>query len=178
VNATTGPNAAKREVVRLGYVSGVYGIQGWVKVHSFTDPRSNILDYPEWILLHSNGDAELELEHSACQGKNVLAKLATIDDREQARALIGTEIALRRDDLPPCGPDEFYWADLEGLEVRNEAGEVLGRVDHLIATGANDVLVLEGGEHLLPFVLGDVVRKVDLEAGCIVVDWDTSDWEQ
>jgi 16S rRNA processing protein RimM len=95
-----------------------------------------------------------------------------LDDRDLAREWVGAEIVIERERLPAVAADEFYWADLEGLEVRTEAGEVLGKVDHLLATGAHDVLVLGGStERLIPFVVGSVVKRVDLGARLIVVDW-------
>jgi len=78
-----------------------------------------------------------------------------------------------RSELPDPGPDSFYWTDLEGLTVRTVAGVELGVVDHLLETGANDVLVLKGErERLIPYVRGAVVTDVDLEQGVITVDWD------
>jgi 16S rRNA processing protein RimM len=102
----------------------------------------------------------------------VIAKLRASDDRDAAYALIGGEIAVPRDRLAPLPPGEYYWTDLEGLEVRTLEGVSLGRVDHLLATGAHDVLVLDGEPaRLIPFVPGAVVRSVDLANGLIVADW-------
>src|SRR5690606_439016 len=101
-----------------------------------------------------------------------IVKLDGVDDRDAAREWVGAEIAVERRQLPPCGPGEFYWSDLEGLEVRTLEGEVLGTVDHLLATGGNDVLVLAGEkERLIPFVWETVIRSVDLDEGVIVADW-------
>ena len=165
-------------IVRLGYICGVHGVKGWIKVHSYTEPRGNIVDYTNWMLERDGRRWRAALEHGKSDGKNVLAKLEGIDDRDAAGDLIGTEIMVARDALPPCGPGEFYWADLEGLEVVTGDGRALGRVDHLLATGANDVLVVRGEtEQLIPFVLDSVVREVDLTAGRIVVDWAVDDGE-
>jgi len=102
----------------------------------------------------------------------VVAKLAGYDDRDQAGQLIGAEIAIRLEQLPPLKKGEYYWAQLVGLEVVNLAGERLGKVDHLFDTGANDVMVVRNGrERWLP-ATADVIREVDLEAGVIRVDWD------
>ena len=87
--------------------------------------------------------------------------------------LMGSEIGISRDQLPDTAPGEYYWGDLQGLEVLTGDGESLGTVDHLIETGANDVLVVKGDrERLIPFVLQQVVTRVDLDAGTIQVDWD------
>jgi 16S rRNA processing protein RimM len=162
-------------LVTLGRIAGVFGVQGWLKVHSYTEPRENIVTFGEWIVSRDGEQRRIRLDGGRGHRGSVIAKLHGVDDRDQARAWIGAEIAVERAALPPLGPDEYYWADLEGLEVRNGQGESLGRVDHLLATGAHDVLVLRdarGGETLVPFVLDRIVRKVDLEAGVIVVDWE------
>ena len=99
-----------------------------------------------------------------------------VDDRDEARQWIGAEISVERDALPPCAPGEYYWVDLEGLTVRNVRDETLGEVEHMMATGANDVLVLRGKDRLIPFI-PQVVREVNIDGGYIVVDWEASFWE-
>lgn len=163
--------------VELGHVSGVHGVKGWVKVYSYTEPRDNIVRFETWQLEHQGRSWSVTVEGGETRGKNVIAKLAGVDDRDAARELIGAGITVARHALPPCAPGEYYWADLEGLAVRTTGGEWLGVVDHLLETGAHDVLVLEGdGSRLIPFVRDRVVRDVDLDAGVIVVDWHASFW--
>jgi 16S rRNA processing protein RimM len=169
--------ATKR--VTLGRISGLYGVNGWVKVYSYTEPRENIVDYATWILEHDGEERRVEVEAGRSQGKNVVAKLRGVDDRDAARSWIGADIAVDRQALPALESGEYYWVDLEGLAVRNTRGETLGEVDHLMATGANDVIVLRGAEErMIPFVAGDVVVEVDLEGGVIVVDWESSFWDR
>lgn len=166
-------SVAGEKRVTLGRVTGVYGIKGWVKVHSFTEPHENILDFDGWILEQAGSRHRMELEQGRRQGKGIVAKLRGVEDRDAASALIGAEIGVPRSALPPCESGEYYWADLEGLVVQNLKGVRLGTVDHLLATGANDVLVLRGDEErLIPFVSPGVVQRVDLDAGTIVVDWE------
>jgi len=162
------PRSDARLVV-LGRVAGVYGVHGWVRVFSETEPRENILSYSPWLV----GGVTREVVEGRRHGKGLVARLAGFDDRDQAAALVGREIAVRREQLPPARPDELYWADLEGLAVETRDGVSLGRVSHLFDTGANDVMVVKGErERLIPFVWGDVVEDVDLAAGKIRVDWD------
>ena len=159
-------------LVTLGRISGVYGVRGWVKVHSYTEPRDNVVGFARWTLRTRAGESIVELEDGRAQAASVVAKLRGVDDRDAARELIGADIAVERSALPACEPGEYYWADLEGLEVVTPAGERLGTVDHLVATGGHDVLVLAGRpERLIPFVHGAVIRGVDLAAGVIVADW-------
>lgn len=153
----------------LGRIIGLYGVRGWVRVFSETEPRQNILTYRPWYL---DGVAHTVAE-GRLHGKGVVARLAGCEDRDAAALLLNREIAIRRDQLPPPRPDEFYWADLEGLAVHTADGQDLGLVDHLFATGANDVLVVRGErERLLPFVWGQVIEDVDFVSGVIRVHWD------
>jgi 16S rRNA processing protein RimM len=165
-------SANTRKLVMLGRVSGVHGLRGWVKVHSYTEPRANIVDYDVWTLRRRGGERTIEVEDAREQGANVVAKLRGVDDRDAARELVGADIVVERSALPECAPGEYYWTDLEGLAVVTPGGERLGVVDHLVATGGHDVLVLAGRpERLIPFVHGAVIRSVDLDAGLIVADW-------
>lgn len=159
--------------VVLGRVSGLFGVRGWVKVFSGTDPREGIIDYSPWQLRSRDEWREVKVEAGQRHGNNVVVKLAGVEDRDAAAALLDTEIAVWRSQLPRTRDDEVYWADLEGLVVRTESGMDLGIVDHLLATGANDVLVVKGErERLVPFIRGQVVKKIDLDQQLLVVDWD------
>lgn len=159
--------------VVLGRVSGLFGVRGWVKVYSHTEPRENIAGYPDWYLQCDGDWQPVRVEQGRRHGKGVVVKLVGIEDRDQAAGLIDCDIAIDRDQLPPLPPGEYYWTDLEGLRVVTLEGTELGRVSHLFATGANDVMVVTGErERLLPFVQPDIIRRVDPEQGLIEVDWD------
>jgi len=164
--------SATEKWVILGRVSGVFGVKGWLKVQSYTEPRDNIVGFGAWTLRLKGVDHSFEVEEGHSHAGSVVAKLHGLDDRDLARDFVGAEIVVAREQLPAIGADELYWTDLEGLEVRTTTGTVLGRVDHLLATGGNDVLVLDGSpQRLIPFVVGTVVKQVDLGRKLIVVDW-------
>ena len=159
--------------VVLGEFAGVYGVKGWLRIRSYTQPIENILDYATWLIGGGADWEETELAEGRPHGNGLIARIAGIDDRDVAARLVGQQIAVPRDALPAVGEDEYYWSDLEGLRVETIAGVVLGDVDHLIETGANDVIVVRGDrERLIPFVRPEVVREVDLGAKRIRVDWD------
>jgi 16S rRNA processing protein RimM len=160
--------------VTLGRVSGLYGVRGWVKVHSDTDPRENIVKYTPWYIDRGRGWETCELDGGRAHGKSVVAKLKGCDDRDAAAEWIGASIAVRRDQLASqLVEGEFYWTDLEGLEVETTEGVVLGRIDHLFETGANDVMVVKGDrQRLIPYLWEQVVKEVNLEDRRMVVDWD------
>lgn len=162
------------DYIVVGRIAGLYGVRGWVKVFSHTQPRENILTYSTWYLKKQGEWVANDLEAGRAHGKGVVAKLKGCDDRDAAAALMGNTIAIHREHLPQAAPGEYYWADLIGLEVVTVDGVSLGVVDHLLETGANDVLVVTqaGVERLIPFVQGQFVRSVDLAARLITVDWD------
>ena len=166
--------AASRRVL-IGRIVGLYGVQGWLKIESWAEPRMRIFDYQPWLLSAAPGvETQVSGAKGREQGKGMVAQLPGVDDREQAAAWIGSDIYVSRDQLPPPAEGEYYWVDLEGLEVVTTEAVLLGRISHLFATGANDVVVVRDGtrERLIPFVQGSYVRSVDLSAGRMVVDWD------
>ena len=168
------PGAPDRWVV-LGKIGGAFGVQGWVRITSYTDPVENILDYESWHVHRAGQWQAVEVEGGRVTAKGVLVKLAGVDTPEQARLQTGMEIAVRRSELSPTAPGEYYWSDLEGLEAVTPAGAKLGRVDHFRTTPGGALVVVRGDrEHWIPFVKDRIV-EVDLEAGRITLDWDL-DW--
>jgi 16S rRNA processing protein RimM len=168
--------------VIVGEITGVFGVKGWVKVFSHTEPRANIVKYNPWLVKRGTDWHSVKLIEGRTQGKTIVAQLEGVNDREQALAMIGVKVAIDSSQLKKLGANEFYWRDLEGLEVVNLKGETLGRVSHLIETGANDVMVVnlpaakaQGQkikEMMIPYLVDSVVKSVDLEANRITVDWD------
>ncbi|MGH8145870.1 MAG: ribosome maturation factor RimM [Rhodanobacteraceae bacterium] len=165
--------------VLLGRIVGVYGVRGAVKLESFAEPRLAIFDYKPWLLERGPDRFEEIAEvHGHAQGKGIVATLPGVDDRDAAAGLIGAQIFIPRDALPEPEAGEVYQADLEGLQVLNMVGEPLGKVSHLFDNGAHDVLVTRdeaGRQRLIPYVFGRYVKSVDLDTGCITVDWDADD---
>lgn len=161
------------ETLVVGKISGVYGVKGWVKVYSWTQPRENIFSYQHWLLGDANASVQVDVVDGKVQGKGMIASLDGCDTRDQAESLVGKEIRILASDLPPAEKGEYYWRDLIGLTVRNLQDQELGVVKRLFETGANDVLVVKGKrEHLVPWVQGQFIKKIDLEAGVMLVDWD------
>lgn len=154
----------------MGQVTGLHGLRGWLKVHSFTEPREQLLSY-EALRFGDLGLLAFEGQHS---GQRILLRPDGVDDRTAAEPLVGCELWLQRSELPPAQDDEYYWCDLEGCRVVNLGGDELGVVQRMLATGANDVMQVAGDrERLIPFVTGPVVKQVDLEQKLIRVDWET-----
>ncbi|HSM99940.1 MAG TPA: ribosome maturation factor RimM [Rudaea sp.] len=160
-------------LLTVGRIVGLHGVDGWVKIESWTEPRLQIFSYRPWRLTLAGSELEVASTQGHEQGKGMVAKLPGCDDRDAAAKLIGATIQVPRSALPKPKRGEYYWTDLEGLAVVTVEGVDIGQVSHLFATGANDVLVVRGErERLIPFVIGQFVKKVDLDAGRITVDWD------
>ena len=162
--------------VALGRFGAPHGIKGWIRLISYTDPRDNILQYRYFKLRDGSCLTDVEIDASRPQGKGFVAHVKGCDERDRTRQYTGRDLLIEKAALPDLQSGDYYWHQLEGLEVLNLQDEALGRIDHLIETGANDVLVVRGGpdgrERLIPYVEGEVVREVDLEAGLLRVDWD------
>jgi len=167
--------------VLLGRITGIYGLQGWVKIHSDTMPRENIIGYKEWMLEHSGQWTKVRVTGGRPQGKTIVAQLDGVSTPEQASALIGASIAVGRSAMPPLAAGEYYWADLTGMKVRTVDGVNVGPVVRLFETGANDVVVIadersdqeeSGNEILVPWLVPDVITEVDMESRLITIDWD------
>jgi 16S rRNA processing protein RimM len=157
----------------MGRIAAPYGVKGWVKVTTFTAAPENLLAYAPWHLKLKGRWQAVELLGGREHGKGLVVQLAGCEDRDAAAALSGTDIGVFRSQLPAPEPDEYYWSDLVGLQVVTTADKLLGVVDHLIETGANDVLVIRGErECLVPFIREQVIKSIDLQAGVIRVDWD------
>ena len=168
--------------VKVGRVSGVYGIKGWIKVHSYTTPPEQIKHYQPWRL-ELAGVAETAVAIDAkISGKTLLIALQGVDDRDQAARWVQADISVPATALPELPDNEYYWYQLEGLRVisrfQNQSTD-LGCVERLLETGANDVLVVQGDtgsiderERLIPYVLGQSVLSIDLERRQVQVDWD------
>lgn len=168
------------DLVRLGSVNGGHGIKGWVRVYSYTDPVDAILGYSPWLLKKGRTEKYIEVVAGQLNGKRLVAQLEGIEDRNAADELAGFEIHVPSEALPGLEQGEYYWFQLEGLIVRKNDGTVFGRLEHMLETGANDVMKVvpidgsvDDSERLIPYVEGEVVIEVDQKAGEIIVNWET-----
>ena len=147
-----------------------------MKVFSYTDPRKNILSYTPLYLSVKGQWVEAKVSNGRVQGKGIVIALENVTDPEQVLPLIGTALAIKKEQLKPTRSDEFYWSELTGLKVINLDGHVFGQVDSLVETGAHDVLVVKNEDQktecLIQFVLEEIIQNVDLDNGIIEVDWE------
>lgn len=171
---------ADDDALLVGRITAAHGIKGWVKVASFTDPKENIFGYGPWYLRGADGWQAVKLTNWRPQGKGLVARIDGCSDRTLAETTqVGREIAVPRTVLPAPEDGEYYWRDLMGLRVCLVDGRDLGVLREMMETGANDVMIVRGdansidrGERLIPWLMDQVVLRVDLAAGRVEVDWD------
>ena len=160
-------------MVIMGRIAAAQGIKGWVKIQPYTEYLDSLLDYMSWWIGQEHGPwREVEVQQCEVHNKTLAAQLPECPDRNAAEKLKGLLVAVPRSSLPQQAADEYYWSDLIGLAVVNEAGVQLGTVGNLLETGANQVLSVKGdsGEILIPFV-ATAIKKVDVKNKTIRVDW-------
>ena len=160
----------------MGRIVGSFGVQGWVKVKSFTETSDALGDYPSWLVRTRGGWNAMQLEAFDVHSKGPVAKLAGCGDRAAADALRGADVAVPREALGDAGEGSLYWVDLVGLEVVQLDGELLGAIEGLFEAGDTSVMVVrrDGRETMIPFV-PDYVKAVDREARRVTVDWKEGD---
>ena len=158
--------------VAMGYIKGVFGIKGWLKIAANTEYSDSLLDYPEWQLVKDGKTVSVTLEAGKVVNGELQVKFEGINDRDLAFSLRGYTIEIPREAFAPTEEGEYYWADLVGMTVVNKDHTVLGKVSNLMETGANDVLVVNGkyGQILIPFV-SQYVETVDTSSKTITADW-------
>ncbi|HCE10765.1 MAG TPA: ribosome maturation factor RimM [Oxalobacteraceae bacterium] len=172
------------DLVLVGYVSGAYGLDGWVRIKAYSSDADALLHAKTWWLAQSKAQPELrdvEMLQAKSHGGDVVARLMGVAGRDAAEALKGATVHISRRHFPALADNEYYWVDLIGLAVENLQGDQFGLVKDMMDSGAHPILrvavadpsVLEKGkqELLIPFV-EHIVKTVDLKAKKITVDWE------
>ena len=156
----------------IGKINGFFGLQGWVKVFSYTNPRTNILNYSPWSIKVDGNFQSIDITSGREQSKTIVAHIKGIDNREDSQKFIGQDIYINKEQLPELTQGEYYWHELIGFDVINKDEEQLGTVDYFVETGANDVLVVKGKkEYWIPYIEPFLV-SIDSKNNKILVDWD------
>ncbi|OGB26416.1 MAG: ribosome maturation factor RimM [Burkholderiales bacterium RIFCSPLOWO2_02_FULL_57_36] len=167
------------DLVVVGYVSGAYGIHGWVRIKAYSADADALLSARTWWLDKPDFH-DVEMTQAKIHGGDVVASLMGIANRDTAEALKGTSVQISRSHFPPLSDDEYYWVDLIGLAVENLEGVHLGLVADLMDNGAHPILRVAvpptsdsdkaPQEILIPYV-DRFVKTVDQTAKKITVDW-------
>ena len=169
----------KNKRVVLGQIGKVHGIKGWLNLNSFTVPPENILDYSHLTVEIEDNLEILEIDQFRQKADGLIVHFSGYDTPEVARKLIGLKVVLSSNYLPELDDGDYYWHEIEGMEVLNQNGVNFGKIAHLMETGANDVLVVKPGkcsvddrERLIPYLKGSVITNIDSMNRKITVDWE------
>lgn len=158
-------------LVPIGKITGTHGLRGELRVVPYSGDPESILSLRSFLLKGPKGELEtFEVAKAALHGKKTVVSLKSHDNISQVLHLVGRELCVRRNQFPELPEGEFYWCDLLGLTVVTEEGEILGRLDHIMATGSNDVYVVNaGGREILIPALEGVILDVDMGKGVVTV---------
>lgn len=169
---TVSPAQLPDDLVVIGRIAGLYGIKGWLKIISYTEPRVNVFSYSPWYLNRGSAWLKVDVDSGRAHNKGIIVKIKGCDDRTYASPMIDSEIHVSRILFPLASSDEYYWSDLQGLKVCNLQDEVLGIVASMMSNGVQDIMVVRGDiERLIPFVKNHFVISVDLSKKRVIVDW-------
>ena len=159
------------DLICVGTIAGAFGVQGEVRLKSFTADPTAIADYAP--LSNEDGTRIFSVTLTRPINNGFAARLGGVKTKEEADALKGVKLFAEREKLPELPDDEFYHTDLIGLEVYDTGGTLLGRIKAVMNHGAGDILEVTSAGHagsvLVPFTL-EIVPTVDLTAGRIVAD--------
>jgi 16S rRNA processing protein RimM len=161
-------------LIQLGFVGAPFGVRGWVKLRSHTDPPERLLEHRNLQIGREGAWRNYRVVESGRSGGALTVKLAGVEDRDQAAALRGAEVRVARAELPRRDDKDFYRADLIGCEVVNLAGIALGVVQHFVETPAQALMVVRGEREYWVPAVPQHLRRVDLTARRVVVDWDAA----
>jgi 16S rRNA processing protein RimM len=169
-------------LILVGNLFSVYGLKGWIKIRSHTEPPENLFEYRPLLLNTVRGFETVTIDQWRLHNKGFVAKIVDIDDQQQAKSICPADIMIEKTHFLPLDPGKYYWHQLQGLRVIsrfNADKTYLGTVARLISTGANDVLIVQGNscsidqrERLIPYVVDQYVKMVDLDNDTIYVEWD------
>ena len=157
--------------ILVGSLGRTIGLKGKIKLNSYTRPSENIKSYNKFFYKIDGTFKELKTQEISFSGKNLAISFENIKSIEEAENLKNNEIFIKRDDLPKL-ENQFYWEELIGLRVESKK-KIFGKVDSLMETGSNDVLVVHdqnSKEILIPFILEEVIKEVTPEY--ILVEWE------
>jgi len=159
-------------LIELGQVGAPFGVRGWVKLRSYTDPPERLLEHDTLSLRIAGAWRDYAVEAAGRSGGALTVKLAGVADRTAAELLRGAAVGVPRSSLPECAAGDFYQADLLGCEVVNLAGDRLGVVAHFVELPAHALMVVRGTREYWVPAVPQHLRRVDLGARRVVVDWE------
>jgi 16S rRNA processing protein RimM len=169
------------DLVQVGYITGAYGLRGGIRVTPHSTDADALLSVKTWWL-DKPALRPVQVRMAKQHSGDVTATLVDVTERDVAEALKGATVQVSRADFPALSEDEFYWADLFGLDAVNLQGEALGKVIDMMSNGPQSILRImpptqpdadpdvKVEERLVPFV-DAFVKTVDLQEKRITLDW-------
>lgn len=158
------------DYVLVARISGAHGLRGDLKIQCFSESAETLLDYSRFVIVDNLGNisSALQVEKSRLHGKTAIVKLEGINDRNNAEALRGNGILVRKTDLPALAEDEYYWYQLLNLPVTTEEGQLLGTIESIFSNGAQDVMVVKDGSSELLVPIVDSMIKEHNKEGVVI----------
>lgn len=160
-----------QEYFEVGQIVNTFGIKGQLKVKPFTDDMERFEELKTVYICKKNEMKKVEIEDVKYNKQCVLLKVKGIEDLTEAEQYKGLFLKIDRKNAKKLPKDTYFIADILGLEVYTDEGELLGKVDDIFPTGANDVYVVKdelGKQILLPSI-PEVLKEIDLEKGKVIV---------
>src|ERR1700688_3105881 len=158
-------------LIQLGFVGAPFGVRGGIKLRAHTAPPERLLDHRSLRIGQGSVWQSYRIEASGRSGGALTVKLAGIENRDQAQGLRGAQVCVPRGELPQRDDRDFYRADLIGCEVVNLDGISLSKVQHFIESPAQVLMVVRGTREFWIPAVPQHLRRVDLQARRVVVDW-------
>lgn len=158
-------------LIPLGKITGTHGIRGFLKFHSFSGAVDSLRVGVTVTLKSGEGTlSRLELASVLNHAGKFMISFSGLDDINQVKMLVGSEICLLRSQLPEPEEDEYYWCDLVGLRVATTGGRDLGVIEEIFEAGSSDIYVVRGKdrEYMIP-AIADVISSVDMKKGLMLV---------
>jgi 16S rRNA processing protein RimM len=173
-------HSTKSKLIKLGVIGAPFGINGWVTINSYTEPKDNIINLNNWSVIDDFSDPKTQCELKIVATKKfnnkIIALFAGVSDRNQAALFTNKTIVATINSLPKLDKNQYYWEELIGFKVYNLSGEKLGIVDHIFATKANDILVIKNEinskEYLIPYSFNNIINHINQEEQTITVTWE------
>ena len=161
----------KHSAIIIGKIVATHGIKGWVVIQSYSYPSQNIKNYNTFLNI-KNIKEHIKIINLKTMPKKTIIKIENYDDINSSESLVGENILIEASDIPVLKKGEYYWKDIEGLDVYTTKDSYIGSVDFIFNNGANDVLAVKQNKELvyIPYV-NDHIEVIPNEK--IIIDHET-----
>ena len=161
----------KHNAIIIGKIVATHGIKGWLVIQSYSCPSQNIKNYNTFLYI-KNKKEFIKIIDLKIMPKKIIIQMENYDDINSSESLVGQNIFIEASDIPALEKGEYYWRDIEGLEIYTTKGSYIGSVDFIFNNGANDVLAVKQNKELvyIPYI-NDHIEVIPNEK--IIIDHET-----